>query len=80
MAYITDIFCNHCRQTKRGIDRGDGICAECRVIIDKADEDAHLTKLSALTIEERLRRIESELYRLNLDKRLSNLEILHTRF
>lgn len=80
MAYIKEIFCNHCHQTKREVDRGDGVCAECRVIIDKADKDAYLAKLSALSTEERLRRIESELYSLKIDERLKHIEILHTRF
>lgn len=56
------------------------VCGECRAIIEKANEDAHMAKLAAAPVEERVRRIELALYRLDLEQRLKVLEAGEARY
>ena len=74
MAFITDIDCKECGVTKNEVIDNSGVCAECRKKIADRMRRLHFAGLKGLTIEERLERVEIELYDLHIDKRLSRLE------
>ncbi len=80
MALVAQFTCRHCKQPRHEIVHTSGICAQCRTAIYKADTDAHMAKLAAMPLEERVRRIELALYRLDAEKRIAALEIHHVRF
>lgn len=74
MAYVGPFTCQHCGQEKVEVVTSSRICASCRAAIAKADEVAHISKLEALPISERLRRVELQLYRMNAAARLDAIE------
>lgn len=80
MALVTEFTCAHCRQPRHELVTRSRICASCRMAIDKADTYAHMAKLKAMPIEERVRRIELALYKLDAEKRLAALEVHHIRY
>lgn len=80
MALVTEFTCRHCRQPRHEVVHASGICASCRTAIDKADTDAHMAKLAALPAEERVRRLELALYKLDADRRLRALEVYHVKY
>lgn len=80
MAFVTEFNCQHCKQPRYEVVTPSRICAACRTAIDKADTDAHMAKLAALPLPERVRRIELALYKLDAEQRLSALEAHHTRY
>lgn len=80
MARITEFTCQECRQKKCELVVSSRICATCRTAIADSKEQAHMHRLVALPIEERVRRLELELYRLDADARLKAIEIQHMRY
>lgn len=80
MALVIQFTCKHCNQTKTEVVVPSRICASCRDGIEKAEEEAHLSKLALKPIEQRLTEIERQLWRLDADARLKALEIHHVRF
>jgi hypothetical protein len=81
MAYITDCDCNVCGKTK--LEDGHtfrGVCSDCR----KAEADKarrkHLAGLKGLTVEERLERIEAELYDTAANRRLGAIEAANRQY
>ncbi len=77
MALVTEFTCAHCHQPKYELVTRSRICVSCRTAIDKADTDAHMAKLAAMPLEERVRQIELALYKLDADRRLKVLEDHH---
>jgi len=76
MAYVTEFTCSECRTKRTEVVSGNGgICSTCRSTIARIKKTAHMSRLAALPIEERVRRIESDLYDLNIDSRLKKLEV-----
>ena len=80
MALVTSFICSECRQECYEMVTPTRICTKCRIAIAEAKELAHMSRLAALPIEERIRRIEQDLYRLNVDARLKTLEIENVRY
>ena len=80
MALVADFTCQHCKQPCYELVTRSRICAACRIAIDKADTDAHMAKLAAMPLEERVRRIELALYKLDADARLKALEAHHATY
>lgn len=80
MALVSDFTCTHCQQPRHELVKASRICAACRTAIDKADTDAHMAKLAAMPIEERVRRIELALYKLDAEARIAALESHHVRY
>lgn len=80
MALVAEFTCGHCQQPRHELVTRSRVCAACRTAIDKADTEAHMAKLAALPIEERVRRIELALYKLNAESRISALESHHVRY
>jgi hypothetical protein len=80
MAFVTTFTCGHCRQQRHEVVTHSRICATCRATIAKADEAAHMAKLAALPLEERVRRVEQALYNLDADSRLKALEAANARY
>lgn len=80
MAIVIEFTCAHCRQPRYELVTASRICAVCRTTIDKADTEAHIAKLAALPLEERVRKIELALYKLNADSRLRTLELVNVRY
>lgn len=80
MALITEFQCRHCGQPRTEVVTSSRICAHCRGVIDKANEEAHMAKLAAKPLEERVRCIELALYRLDADARLKAMEAHHVRY
>lgn len=76
MALVTEFTCRECRQPKHEVVVPSRICTICRTAISEAKETAHMQRLAALPIEERVRRLELELYRLDTDSRLKALEVV----
>lgn len=62
MAYITNWRCNICRESIRSSRPTSGICGKCKKEKDDRDHREHFGALDALTIEERLRKIEEWQY------------------
>lgn len=80
MALITNFTCRHCSQLKYEIVNRSGVCSDCRVELKKIDEEFYMAKLALLPLEERVKRIELALYRLNGESRLAALEAINTRY
>lgn len=80
MGLVTTFTCKHCHQERYEVVTPSCICVNCRSAIAKADEAAHIAKLSAIPLEERVRRIELALYNLNAESRLKALESANTRY
>ena len=80
MAFVTQFQCQHCRQDRHEVVTASRICAVCRTAIATDDKQAHMAKLAALPIEERVRQIELALYNLNAESRLKALEAVNTRY
>ena len=80
MAFVTEFQCKECRQTKCEVVTPSRVCATCRTAIDLADETAYMQRLAALPLEERVRRLELALYRLDADKRLKAIEAANIRY
>lgn len=76
MAYITKCECRKCGKTK--LEDGHtfrGVCAECLATEADQSRRVHLAGLKSLSVEERLERIEAEIYDTQIEKRLSALEV-----
>jgi len=70
-----------CGQEKEEVIHDQGrICRTCRRDKEISDRAAHLTKLKAMPLEDRISRIEEMLYDLDLERRLKSLDALTTRF
>jgi hypothetical protein len=67
MAYIHEIDCPKCGQTKTEVKNVYGMCNDCVVKEKSAHKRMHLASLQGLTIEERMIRIEEQLYDLSLN-------------
>lgn len=67
MALIAQFICISCRQERYEVVTRSHVCADCRGTAAKSDEAAHMAKLVVLPIEERIRRIELQLYHLSTD-------------
>lgn len=74
MAYVTNVKCKECGQTRREVTDHSGVCQECRRKITSKARRVHLAGLRGMTIEERLERIEAQLYDLDVERRLKALE------
>ena len=66
MAYIYNIFCPSCQQTKQvavdSYSTHPTMCNECLADKLKNVRAKHFTELDCLTLEERVRRIEEWIY------------------
>ncbi len=80
MAFVTTFTCSHCNQPRHEVVTPSRVCAACRTAIDEADTAAHMAKLAAMPIEERVRRIELALYRLDAERRLGTLEQINAAY
>jgi len=80
MAYITSFNCKHCGNVRTEVVESSQICANCRVEIARLDKENHLAKLELISFDDRVRRIEEQLYDLRLNDRLLFLESHHQRY
>ena len=82
MAYVTQFTCRECRRPREEVVDAERshVCSKCRAAKAEAEETAHMMRLVALPIEERVRRIELALYRLDADARLKAIEAQHVRY
>lgn len=80
MALVTEFTCNHCGRKRFELVTVNRVCGDCREAIARADREAYMAKLVAIPLEERVRRIELELYELDVEKRLAKLEYMHIRY
>lgn len=80
MAYITSFNCKHCGNVRAEVVESSQICANCRFEIAKLDKENHLAKLQLAPLEERVRRIEEQLYDLKINDRLRFLESHHQSY
>lgn len=80
MALVTEFTCRHCRQSRHEIVTHSRICSACRTAIAIADRDAHMAKLAARPLDERVRQIELALYNLDAERRIAALESHHVRY
>lgn len=80
MAFVTQFQCRECRQERHEVVTASRICATCRSAIAEAKDAAHMQRLAALPIEERVRRLELVLYNLDADSRLKAIESANTQY
>jgi hypothetical protein len=82
MAYIGQFTCTKCEKPKHEVvSRSQpNVCAECRGKEASRAKRVHLAGLTGLTPEERLAKIEEQLYDLDLKRRLEALESHHIRY
>jgi len=74
MALVTEFICSSCQRSVWGLVYADKMCAECRVKNADLARRLHFGALNGLTVQERLSRIEIQLYDLDAEKRLKALE------
>ncbi len=74
MAYITQITCKVCGKTKTEVRVEANRCNDCRKAAQDLQRRTTLASLKGLTIEERIIRMETLLYDLDIGHRLSVLE------
>lgn len=74
MALITDFTCRECNESVFEVVTSDRVCGNCRT--QKADKARrlHFAGLKGLTLEERIEKIEQQLYDSDVNRRLSCLE------
>ena len=80
MALVTDINCKSCGETKHEVTDHSGVCQECRRKIASKARRVHLAGLRGMTPEERLERIEAQLYDFDTERRLRAIEASHTKY
>jgi len=76
MALVREIHCVICNKNKTEVVRYEqpNLCNSCRSKAHSRTKRLHLASLKGLTIEERLSKIEEDLYDLDINNRLSTLE------
>jgi hypothetical protein len=62
MALVADVNCPNCGQTKHEVVHFSSICMDCRCKEQNRKRRVHFASLEGLTLEERIERIEIELY------------------
>ena len=68
MAYICEIDCPECGQTKVEVSNGtEEVCNSCRHAFSTKKKRLHLASLKGLTVKERLSKIEEHLYDLSIN-------------
>lgn len=81
MALLQERKCRKCEQIKLvNVHSFNGFCDVCQAEIASAERRQHLGGLKELTPEERLQRIEEQLYDLNAEARISGLEAQNQRY
>ena len=80
MALITDVNCKECGKTKHEVTDHSGVCQDCRAKISSKKRRVHLAGLRGMTPEERLERIEAQLYDLDASRRLREIEAANVRY
>lgn len=80
MAFVTTFLCGECRQQHEEVVTPSRICVRCRTAIADSKRTAHMSRLAALPVEERVRRIELALYELDAEDRIKALEAKHARY
>lgn len=75
MVLVKDFLCPVCRQQKYEIVTSSRVCRNCQDALDTIAENAHMEELALAPLEERIRRVELQLYRLNADSRLKAIEV-----
>lgn len=73
MALVTDFQCKECNRTVLEV-KINGICENCRISLEKRSRRVHFAGLKGLTLEERVEKIEKQLYDMNIERRLRLLE------
>ena len=74
MAFVTTFECVSCKRNKHEVVNQDRRCHDCSVELDRLAEYDHMSKLALMPLEERIKSIELQLYRLNADARLKAIE------
>jgi hypothetical protein len=80
MAFVTQFVCKECGNTKTEVVTSSRICATCRGNIAQIEEAAYLARMDKLPLATRIRKLELELYRMDVDSRLKSLEAYHVRY
>ena len=80
MALVTNVHCKVCGETKNEVTDHSGVCQECRRKAASKARRVHLAGLSGMTTEERLEKIEAQLYDLNMEQRLRSIESHFARY
>lgn len=74
MALVTDYICTVCNEPRNGVVTRDRVCPACATSAESKRRRMHFAALQGLTVEERLERIEKQLYDANAGPRLDALE------
>lgn len=74
MAFVTNFICSFCNQEKYEVITPDRICATCWKKFESERRANHFSELNNMTLEERVQKIERELYDLDLNKTLKSLK------
>jgi hypothetical protein len=77
MALIRNFTCKSCKNEKYELLSQDRLCSKCRAELARIEENAHLDKLALMPLEDRVRNIERQLWRLRAEQRISALESLN---
>ena len=72
MALVIEYTCAECKQPKYGVVDRTRTCPDCRMALAEAAERFHMEKLAMLPLEERVRRIELELYQASIQTEPNN--------
>lgn len=81
MAFLKHFTCAVCGQEKKEIhNAATNTCSDCTAKLEVIKENAHLDALSLQPLPTRIRKIEEQLYRLDIASRLKALESHHIRY
>jgi hypothetical protein len=80
MAAVRSFTCKKCNEPKTEVVHESGFCVECRTKVAARSRRVHLADLKGLSFEERLSRIEEQLYDTNAGPRLKSIEVQHQTF
>lgn len=80
MALVAEFRCTSCGQTVHEVVTCIDVCQACRKKEWKRAKREHLYGLAGLTLEERVRRIEEQLYDLDIDRRFRVIESKNVRY
>lgn len=83
MAIVRQFICENCNEPKSEAQSNrhlTNVCAECYSKFNAKTRRQYLAGLKGLTIEERLEKIEAQLYDTNAKSRLDALEHMHATY
>lgn len=80
MSLIRTFECGNCGKYISEVFDGSGICSKCRIKTARQKRKVFLDNLRIKSLKKRVELIEEQLYDLDVDRRLKNIEVLNVQY